>query len=102
MKIRKISKIQIGSRLFKVIWDNKHDGGSFSYKTQQIIIGTKDCQPTELLETILHELIEIVACETHVRFYRTDIDDDYIFNYDHRQHSTMTSTLAGLLAQFIG
>lgn len=99
MKIKRIKKIKVNSVTFDVIWDSEIYGGSFSYGTYEIRIGTKDGQ--EIFETICHELMEIVACEMRVRLIRTDCDTDYIFVYDHRQHTTMMAMFAGLLSQFI-
>jgi len=38
----------------------------------------------------------------NVQFQSPDVEDDYIFMYDHRQHDTMCCMFSGLLEQFIG
>ena len=101
MQIRKIKSINIGCRLFKVVWNKNSSGASFDYADMTITIGTRNNNSVELLDLIIHELTEILAEELHIRFYRTDVQDDYIFMYDHRQHTTLVSLLAGLVAQFI-
>ena len=99
MKIKRIKSLKVNSVVFNVVWDSKIYGGSFSYGTHILTIGLKDDQ--EVFETICHELMEIVACEMRVRLTRTDCDGDYIFVYDHRQHTTMICMFSGLLSQFI-
>ena len=99
MKIKRIKKLKVNSVSFDIIWDPKIYGGSFSYGTYIIRIGVKDKQ--EIFETICHELMEIVACEMRVRLSRPDCDTDYVFVYDHRQHTTMIGMFSGLLSQFI-
>jgi hypothetical protein len=101
MKIKRIRKIKINCYEFKIKWDGTHGGGSFSYGSMEIEIGTKDRTEEEIFMVVCHEIVEIVAVEMNVRFQRPDCDSDYIFVYDHRQHETMTSMLAGLLSQFI-
>ena len=101
MKIKKIKTVLINCYTFKIIWNNKHNGGSFSYIPNKIEIGTKDLTDTEIFMIICHELMEIVTSEMNVRMQRTDCNSDYIFVYDHRQHETMMNMFSGLLAQFI-
>lgn len=102
MKIKRIKKLKVNISEFKVIWDETYYGASFDYaKPATIRIGTKLRTELELLGIITHELWEIVACEMTVRFRRTDCGEDYIFVYDHRQHTTMCEMFVGLLNQFI-
>lgn len=101
MKIKRIKKIKVNSREFDIIWDKSHDGGWFDYGEKKIEIGTKQADNSVFM-VICHELMEICAIEMFVRFRRPDVDSDYIFVYDHRQHTTMIDMFAGLLSQFIG
>lgn len=101
MKLKRIRKIRINCLVFNVVWSNKFSGGSFDYGTKKIYFGTKRKNEEEIFESIVHELMELVAVENHTRLRRPDCDSDYIFIYDHRQHSTMMLALAGLLCQFI-
>ena len=99
MNIKRIKKLKVSAVIFDVVWDTKIYGGHFSYGTHVLTIGLKDKQ--EIFETICHELMEIVACEMRVRLRREDCDTDYIFVYDHKQHTTMIGMFSGLLSQFI-
>ncbi len=99
MKIKRIKKLNVNAVVFDVIWDRENYGGSFSYGTHELTICTKD--KSEIFETICHELMEIVSCEMRVRLSRPDCDSDYVFVYDHRQHTTMIAMFSGLLKQFI-
>jgi len=101
VKIKRIKQLKIGCHTFAVTWDKSHIGASFCYDKMEIIIGVKDSSPNYLLNLISHELMEICACEMHVRYYRPDIQDDYLFSYDHRQHTTMISMFSGLLGEFL-
>ena len=101
MKIKRIKKLKILSFSFDIEWDKKHDGGSFCYEERTINIGVKGGDDSEILMIIIHELMEMCAVEMHVRYRRPDVNDDYLFVYDHRQHATMVTLLASLLEQFI-
>ncbi len=101
MKIKRIKKILINATEFKVLWNSKSSGGSFDYYNREIIIGVKRLTQLQILNIITHELMEVCAAEMHVRLSRSDCDSDYIFVYDHRQHTTMMEMFAGLLGQFL-
>ncbi len=101
MKIKRIKSIKINSYKFKVVWNNAHSWGAFSYGDREIEIGTKVPSDDIIFMLICHELMEIVATELNVRLRRPDCDSDYMFVYDHRQHTTMMDMFAGLVSQFI-
>ena len=102
MKIKRIRKLKVNSVTFDVKWDNEIGGASFNYTERNITFGTYyNITDTELFEVICHELFEIVAVELMVRFKRPDCDTDYIFVFDHRQHTTMMNMFSSLLSQFI-
>lgn len=102
MKIKRLKQIKINSYTFTITWDKSTYGADFSYKDLTIRIGIKDSREGEILESVCHELWEICALEMGVRYARPDCDTDYLFSYDHRQHTTMTGMFSGLIAQFIG
>lgn len=101
MKINRIKTLKVNSFTFKVVWDHKRGGASLSYPELEIVIGCKVKDEGVLLNYICHELWELVAIETHVRLHRPDVEDDFIFVYDHRQHDLMVNMFASLLSQFI-
>jgi len=106
MKLIKIKKIIIGDTEFQVKWDKKRSGGSFSYpwknKKAEIVIGLEDekLNPIGILNTIIHELKEIIQVEQRTRYDRKDEYKAYEFHYTHKEHTDLCSRLAGLLAQF--
>ena len=101
MKIKRISKLKVNSFTFNIKWDNSHTGASFSYRDKLLTFGTHGNDTAQIFMVICHELMEIVALELNVRLNRPDVDSDYIFVYDHRQHETMANMFSGLLRQFI-
>lgn len=103
MKLKFPKKIQIDEIIFTVKYDPKSGGGSFNHVKNIIEIGTKYYpeQPTIVLAIIIHELKEIIHANQATRFDRPDVDSDYLFIYDHRQHTDLCYRLAGLLNNFI-
>lgn len=101
MKIKRLKKIRINSHDFNVEWDKKVGGGYFSYRDRKICIGTADNNNSRIFEIICHEVMEICALEMFVRFDRTDCDSDFMFVYDHRQHTTMMGMFSAAISQFV-
>lgn len=99
MRIKRLRKIRIGSIDFKINWHKAYDGGSFSFLDAEINIGTRF--PHLIFETVVHEITEVVLAGMHVRHLRSDCDTDYIFVYDHRQHTSACASIAGLIEQFM-
>lgn len=101
MNLKRIKKLQVNATTFTVKWDKSTNGGWISYTDREIGIGTDGFTEVQILETVLHELWELAALENFVRFNRPDCDSDYLFVYDHRQHTAMTAMVTGWLAQFL-
>jgi len=108
MKIKRIKTLTVMNTTFKVYWDkNYSQGATFSYQNKhhsesflRIGLGNKENDDV-LLEYILHELMEMCCIELIVRYERFDVKGEYLFCYDHRQHTTLMTMLAGALKQFI-
>jgi len=103
MKLKFPKKIQIDDVIWNIKYDKKEAGGSFNYDKHLLKIGTKlyKEQPIRTFVVIIHELKEIIQVQQTTRFLRDDCDSDYIFVYDHRQHTDFCYRLAGLLNNFI-
>lgn len=103
MKIRRITSLIVLANKFKIVWDAKINTGNagINYADKIIWFGVKQIDTSELFSTICHELQELCAIEMYVRHSRDDCNTDYIFVYDHRQHTTMMYMFSGLLQQFI-
>lgn len=101
MIIKRIKKIRIGGHDFEVRWPKDEYGAYFNYGDRVISIGTKDSGEDEIFESVCHELLEMCAVTLRVRLDRPDCNSDYIFVYDHRQHTTIVAMFSGLLREFI-
>ena len=112
MKLKFPKTILVGDTRFTIKLDKERTGGEFSYwgeykdgvaKGGYIIIGTflLKVNPLQVLNTIIHELQEIICVEQGTRFPVPHHDNAYEFHYNHRQHTELCSRLAGLLEQFI-
>ena len=101
MKLKYIDKIRIGSTDFKITWDKNRDGGEFSYRSKKLIIGLKSRTTVEVLDTIIHELKEMIHIEQWTRFDDGSATGQYMFVYNHDRHDELCARLAGLLEQFI-
>jgi hypothetical protein len=107
MKYKYPKKITICGNEFIMKYDKKEGGGSFKYpygnEKGLIIIGTRDLKGDngDFLAILVHELTEIIHTELFTRFKAPDNDSNYHFCYNHKEHTTACSMLAGLLKQFI-
>ena len=106
-KFKFIKSITIGSTVFDVIWDKKQGGGELSYpygnERGYIKIGTYylKTSPTEVLDSIIHELKECIQIEQSTRLKPNHDATSFIFHYTHREHDDLCARLAGLLTQFL-
>ena len=65
---------------FKVKFDRKLEGGDFSWKDETMTIGGRYGEEGKVL---LHEIIEVILCELHFRFYGQEKSMPYTFHFDH-------------------
>lgn len=101
MKLKRIKKLRVNAYAFNVVWDKSLAGGWFSFGKKELRIGCKDADEDNILEIVCHELFEICAIEHYVRLQRPDVDSDYVFVFDHRQHTAIQAMFSGLLTQFL-
>lgn len=98
-KIKRIKTIQLCGQTFNVEWNKETSGACFSFQNEKLIIGTKIS--SRIWGNIVHEVTEIVMAGMYLRHHRGDVDDDYIFVYDHRQHTAACEMIADALEKFI-
>ena len=86
-------KTIISGKEYKVKFDEKFEGGSCDADIGLIIIG----QPvTELLDTLLHEIVEAILIERRHRYqmYGAEGNEQWLFNFDHKEYVNMCKDLA--------
>ena len=98
-KLNKIKNITIGDIDYRIVWDEKQSGGSFSARDKKIIIGT-NLGTTRTFGVLLHELKEMIQMEQGTRFLG-NTTDDFVFFYGHAQHSDLCSRLTEYLTKFL-
>lgn len=103
MKYKYPKKILIGHQEYNMIYDKKEGGGEFSLgfenENPYIKIGMRD--NGDFLNILLHELSEVIHCLLNTRFKSDDNRSNYHFCYFHKEFTTHTEILAGVLTQFI-
>lgn len=100
MILKKLKSINIGGIDYKIIWDKKTAGGSFSCGKKEIMIGT-ELGDNYAFSVLIHELKEIIQVEQTTRYERRDENNNFYFNYDHAQHTDLCCRLAEYLLKFI-
>jgi hypothetical protein len=100
MKIKRLKKIIIGSTVFKIEWKKSLEVGNFDYDKEIIKIGCKYSEQ-ETFNSLIHILKEILNIQQNTRFAKTYKTDDYIFVYDHYQHTDLCNLLSDLIYQFL-
>ena len=97
--------ILICGRTYRVKEDKKLLGGKFFCGEQTIFIGTKDKpHQDELLNIILHEIIEVILTERNLRYrlpYTETENGHYLFNFNHYDFENWITDLACALKPFI-
>lgn len=101
MKIKRIKKLKIGTTEFKINWINKFGGAGFDYNKREMYFCIKNRTDLEIWGYIMHEIMEAVYLLYRVRHDRPDVEDDYLFSFDHKQHDTISEAVAALTAEFL-
>ncbi len=100
MQLTRIETLNVLATKFAVRWDDPDiEGAAFSYINREIAFGVMS--DDILFEAICHELFELVCCEMFTRYNQRHCTGDYIFVFDHKQHTTQAALFASLLRQFL-
>jgi len=65
---------------WKVVHNEKEEGGSYEWKTKTIRIGKLY---GEEMEVLLHEICEAILMDLGYRFYGQEKNMEYTFHFDH-------------------
>lgn len=99
---KRLKKIKIGCITFDIKWDKRHNGGCFSFLDHKMEVGVREgTQEERIFEIVCHEVMEIILAMNSLRMHREDVDDDYIFVFDHRQFDSTMSQFTGIITQFL-
>lgn len=106
-----MKQIHVGT--YQLGWSNvdlflmpDNDGGCFymapdDKSIPRIKVGLLDCVWTEVVNTLIHEALELVLARRYLRFIPTgrlsSSHDSYHFHFDHNQFTESVTELAGFL-----
>ena len=99
MKFKIPKKVLIISEYFSIKQDKSVNGGSFSFSTNTITVGTKllESNPEYVFETLVHEISEVLHCKLEQRYEASGSEKDYLFSMDHKKFQIHNSTLSGVI-----
>lgn len=103
MKLKLIKEVEILSCCFKIEYDKKSDGGSFSWANAKIVIGIKSIKsdPLYTFSVISHEIMEVIFVSMGLRYDNKRTMDNYLFNFSHIDFETAINIHAQALSKFI-
>ena len=103
MEIKKIKKIEILSSNFNIVWNKKHDGGSFDHSKSRIEIGTKSekIDPIYTFQVISHEIMELILGTLGARYESERLSNNYLFNFNHQTFETAIQLHTQTIIKFI-
>ena len=104
MKLRYPKKIKIISDVFNIKYDNAHNGGSFDFSENLLVIGIRDKKENEdrIFQVICHEVFEVIAVISNTRY-----DDpgngsqSYKFFMSHKEFQTNIEMFSSVISQFV-
>ena len=101
--LNKLKSIDILSQRFKISWNKKHDGGSFSIGDGDIEIGINSYKsdPLYTIGLISHEIMEIILYKMGARFQNGREDEKYLFSFDHQTFENAIELHTEVMAKFI-
>lgn len=103
MKINKLKEITVLSNRLKIVWNKDHSGGSFDLSKGIMEIGTQHIKsdPLYVLQTISHELMELILGMMGGRYESPRIVNQYLFNFNHQTFENAIELHTQILTQFI-
>lgn len=93
-------KITHIGREWDILVEEKSGGASWDWDKAVITIGTKG-QAIEILDRILHEILEMTLMSMDARFYCQSSDDNYLFVMDHRVFTQSLEISLPVVLQFL-
>ncbi len=87
--------VNICGKKFAVSKDFKSYHSSGGTHVQKMIVGAKGASPERVFESYLHEVLELIACELHIRY--TAADDDVVIVMTHKQFDSFAANTATAL-----
>lgn len=103
MKIKKLKKIEILGTPFKIKWNDKSSGASFSWFDHTIIIGGEmiEKDPNYVFNIIMHEISELLHVMLNTRYTDPSAQDNYKFFMDHKEFENHNLLLSSYVSKFI-
>lgn len=97
-------KVLIGGVYYKIEFSKKVSGGDFWWHKHLIRV-EKGMSQERQFSILLHEICEAILVDNFMRYQKcidaTMHNGDYIFIFKHDAFEIFTSTLAGVLKEFI-
>jgi hypothetical protein len=86
-------KTIISGKEYKVKFDPNFDGGEVDADIGHILIGKP---VTEILDTLLHEVLEAILIERRHRYqiYGDEGNEQFLFNFDHKEYVNICKDLS--------
>lgn len=103
MKINQLKQITILSHTFDIVWNKKHAGGSFDFRTSIIEIGTLCLkkEPLYVYSTISHEIMEVIQVIMGTRFTNSREPDKYTFLQSHQEFENAIQLHTEIMVKFL-
>jgi hypothetical protein len=103
MQLKFPKKIEIGDHTFTIVYNKKTSGGSFTYETLDMTIGTKHLEksPETVFGIICHEIMEAITVVTNTSFKDYGSGGDYKFIASHKEFETNMMLFAMAIQKFI-
>jgi hypothetical protein len=103
MKINQLKQITILSNTFDIVWNKTHNGGSFSFGSGVIEIGTQCLkkEPLYVYSIISHEVMEAIQVTMGTRFTNSREPDKYTFLQTHQEFENAIQLHTEIMVKFL-